>query len=100
MTLERRDLVEATRERHPPHYHVALFPSSYRRYVTARGGAVEPAPGTQLAASRRHQVRHGDTLWAIARRYGTSVAALESTNGVRAHGLRPGQVLEIPAAAR
>ncbi len=102
LSLERRDLVEATRERHPPHYHVALAPAPYRRYVARRlGGAVEkPEPAAQLAEARRHRVRSGDTLWAIARRYGTSVVALQSANGVRARGLKPGQVLEIPAAAR
>jgi LysM repeat protein len=98
LSLERRDLVEATRERWPPHYHVALFSSPYRRYVAGLGGEVAGRP--QVAASQRHKVRRGDTLWAIARRYGTSVAALQSANGVRARGLKPGQVLEIPAAAR
>lgn len=33
LSLERRGVVEATRERQPPHYHVAVFPSAYERYV-------------------------------------------------------------------
>ncbi len=106
LELERRDLVEATRERHPPHYHVAVFPGPYRRYVAGLGGDVEDAPvkvakaadGTAKAsASQRHRVRRGDTLWEIARRYRTSVAALQRANGVRARSLKPGQVLAIPA---
>jgi hypothetical protein len=34
--LERAGLIEATRERHPPHYHVAVFPHRYRAYVARR----------------------------------------------------------------
>jgi hypothetical protein len=101
LELERHDLVEATRERHPPHYHVAVFPGPYRRYVAGLGGEVEaPVKAAKAASSQRHRVRRGDTLWQIARRYGTSVAALQRANGVRARGLKPGQVLAIPTAAR
>ncbi|MGH7504694.1 MAG: DUF5715 family protein, partial [Longimicrobiales bacterium] len=35
LSLEERDLVDVTRERHPPHYHVAVFPHPYERYVDA-----------------------------------------------------------------
>lgn len=34
--LERAGLIEATREHHPPHYHVAVFPRVYRAYVARR----------------------------------------------------------------
>lgn len=96
LVLERRDLVEATRERHPPHYHVALFPDPYRRYLASLG-VDTGAPVRTAAATARHKVRSGDTLWSIAKRYGSSVTAIERTNGVRARSLRPGQVLAIPA---
>jgi hypothetical protein len=36
--LERRGILDATRERRPPHYHIALFPGSYRAYVENRWG--------------------------------------------------------------
>jgi len=93
--LERRDLVEATRERWPAHYHVAVFPEPYHRYVAGRSG---DAKGAVRLAAQRHRVRRGETLWAIARRYRTSVTALQRANGVRAHSLRPGQMLRVPAA--
>lgn len=38
LDLERADLIEATEEYAPPHFHVAVFPTAYRRYVAARGG--------------------------------------------------------------
>lgn len=34
LELERRRVIEATRERRPPHYHVAVFPDPYTRYLS------------------------------------------------------------------
>jgi membrane-bound lytic murein transglycosylase D len=49
------------------------------------------------AAPREHTVRSGDTLWVLARRYGTTVRALADANGLRAdRTLRLGIVLRIP----
>jgi membrane-bound lytic murein transglycosylase D len=48
-----------------------------------------------------HRVRRGETLSAIARRYGTSVSVLMRTNGLRsANRLRVGQRLRIPVRRR
>lgn len=33
LKLERQDLLDVTRERWPPHYHVALFPAAYANHV-------------------------------------------------------------------
>ena len=33
LSLEDRSVLDATRERHPAHYHVAVFPREYSRYV-------------------------------------------------------------------
>lgn len=52
-----------------------------------------PATG---ATQRTHVVRSGDTLAAIARRYGTSVQAIQRANRLRGHIIRPRQVLVIP----
>lgn len=47
---------------------------------------------------RRHKVRRGETLGTIARRYGSSVAALQRANRLRrANLIRTGQILLIPA---
>ncbi len=49
-------------------------------------------------AGRRHRVRSGETLGGIARRYGSSVAALQRANRLRrANLIRVGQTLLIPA---
>jgi hypothetical protein len=39
LDLEDRGLVEATEERWPAHFHVAVFPTPYSRYVAARTDA-------------------------------------------------------------
>ena len=43
-----------------------------------------------------YTVRSGDTLWALARRFGTTVDAIKSLNGLTGDTLRIGQVLRIP----
>lgn len=106
LTLEGREVLEATKENHPPHYHVSLFPEPYTRYLIARG---EKPAATQkqmaLAASTasnsgtpgtRYRVRSGDSLWDIARRHRTSVAQIKQANSMRGSQLKAGQVLAIP----
>ena len=53
-------------------------------------------PGQDATGKRTHVVRSGDTLAAIARRYGTSVQAIQSANRLRGHLIRPSQILVIP----
>ena len=47
-----------------------------------------------------HTIRKGDTLYALARKYSTSVAALKSHNGIRDHrNLQIGQRIRIPGSS-
>jgi len=46
--------------------------------------------------SSSHTVKSGDNLYNIAKRYGTSVAAIQKANGVKGSMIRPGQSLVIP----
>lgn len=46
--------------------------------------------------ARMHTVRAGDTLSAIARRYGTSVAKLKAVNNLKNNNLRIGERLRLP----
>jgi hypothetical protein len=43
LDLEKKGLIEATEERSPAHFHVAVFPTPYGRYVV--DGTTSPAPG-------------------------------------------------------
>ncbi len=120
LSLEARGVLEANREYRPPHYHVALFPQPYVRYVERMEGSVDddlrlasaPSGGsagsrgsTIVAASRgglgdggttRYTVRRGDTLWRIAQAHGTTVSRLKAVNAIRSSRIKPGQVLSIP----
>ena len=98
LDLERGRVLEATRERRPAHYHVAVFPQSYARYVASRSPGPRPAETMAVAPARtaRYQVRSGDSLWDIARKHGTTVARLSEENGLSSSRIRPGQMLEVP----
>jgi LysM repeat protein len=56
-------------------------------------------PGWRRPAARRYRVRPGDSLTAVARRYGTTVRALARANRLDASGvLLEGVVLRVPVA--
>lgn len=109
VSLEARGVIEATEERNPPHFHVAVYPRPYQRYVG--GGAakeVRLAKATKTSTGKsaakasesdatRYKVRRGDSLWAIARRHGTSVEQIRRANEMRSTRIVAGQVLLIPS---
>lgn len=47
-------------------------------------------------AQATYTVAPGDTLYSIARRYGTTVEELMRLNGLESFLLQPGQVLKLP----
>ena len=122
LSLESKGVLEATKERRPAHYHVAVFPASYLHYITnltgdtklaarantpapikiakapeakANFAAVVPSP---LPSDNRYQVKQGDNLWTIARKFGVTVTELKQANKLRSSRLQPGQKLTIPKA--
>ncbi|HKI58366.1 MAG TPA: LysM peptidoglycan-binding domain-containing protein [Trueperaceae bacterium] len=52
--------------------------------------------GTAFAQPSSVSVQPGDTLWALAQRYGTTVDALEQANGLTSSALAPGTTLTLP----
>ena len=59
-------------------------------------------PKPTIGRPKHEHLHHfrGDTLWAIARRFGCSVQALAACNHLRDPNLIfPGQVLRLPACA-
>lgn len=100
LLLEDEGVLEATRERHPPHYHVTVFPKPYLRYLAAKGisaGSTDKAASAS-SSGKTYKVGRGDSLWTIAQRHKTSVERIKEANGIRSSRLKPGQVLEIPTA--
>lgn len=114
LDLEGAGILDATRERRPPHYHVAIFPTEYERYVARiTGRQPQTASGVARTASRTskrattrtsseavyHHVVPGHNLTAIAGRYGVTVNALMRENELRSSRIRAGQTLRIPAVS-
>jgi len=89
LDLESAGILEATLERRPVHYHVALFPRQYSGYVAALGDR-------RSEQELPYTVRTGDSLWTIARSHGVSVNDLKSVNGLDDAKIYPGQVLTVP----
>lgn len=107
ISLERSRVLDATRERMPAHYHVAIFPTRYTEYVnrlTGRAAQTASArPRSSSASGGTHgtmyRVNRGDTLWSIARKLGTSVDALKAANGLATAQIRAGQRLVVPSGS-
>lgn len=91
-SLEGQGVLDATLERRPRHYHVALFPGPYASYVQ-NVQAREEAEGSQTL---EYRVRSGDSLWRIARKHGISVDDLKRYNGIRGNEIFAGQVIDVP----
>jgi LysM repeat protein len=124
LSLEGAGVLEATLERSPPHYHIAIFPQPYARYVAALTGT--PASEVRAAASVsppvsprgqdevtkvaiaedgsrvtiNHRVARGESLWTIARLYGVTESSLRAANGLSGSVILAGQALVVPTAAR
>ena len=109
LSLETAQVLDATRERNPAHYHVAVFPEAYVAYVaklqgrsssnvlaSARVEPTAPRSARAQATPDRHTVRRGETLWRIAQSYDTTPAAIKRANKLRSSTIRPGQRLLIP----
>jgi hypothetical protein len=43
LTLEGKKVLEVTREKHPPHYHVAVYPKPYTKYLNSLKAAKKKA---------------------------------------------------------
>lgn len=87
-----------------PEREVAQVPVVTPRPVTAVKPPVStvsqpkprPKPAAPKPTVRSHTVRKGDTLFGLAKKYGTTVAAIQKANAMRGTTIRIGQTLKIP----
>jgi LysM repeat protein len=56
----------------------------------------KPKPKPAAPAAISYTVQKGDTLYKLANRYGTSVAAIKSASGLTSDTLRDGKTIKIP----
>ncbi len=109
--LEDAGVIEAARERWPPHYHVVVFPRPYLAYLGDEEAPFEPSavlaaaggslPATvpvssSTAETYRYVVQRGDTLWSLGERYGVDPGVILRFNGLSFSRLQVGQLLAIP----
>jgi len=77
----------------PPYRYFLRLPRGRGdRFLTAYA----ELPPRRRARWFRHRVRRGDTLWELARVYGTSVRAIKEINRLSGNIIKPGQNLMIP----
>ncbi len=57
-----------------------------------------PSPAaTPSAGATTHTVVSGDSLWGLARKYGTTIESIQAANGLTTTNIRTGQTLTIPS---
>ena len=91
LALEKDRVIDVTRERRPPHYHVAVFVERYEVRLAGMSRSVQAGERGQ-----RYVVRRGDTLSGISVRTGVRVAQLRAANGLRSNLIKVGQKLRLP----
>lgn len=101
-----QELREAAAEQPAPAAETNVGANEVRETPAAKKAA--PAPKTKAAPAKAapkpaaskptiHKIKNGDTLGAIARKYGTTVAAIQAANGMgKSTNLRAGKTLKIP----
>lgn len=82
---------------HPSAPHQLLVPVADAAQFTLTLAKLPKIQPMQIAGD--YKVKSGDTLGALAKRYGTSVAAIQSANNLKSTHLRVGQSLSIPGQA-
>jgi LysM repeat protein len=67
-----------------------------RLTIPGSGSSGATTSGGATTGGGAYTVRRGDTLWSIATRYGTTIAALQQVNGLASNIIYTGQRLVIP----
>jgi len=77
--------------------HTLLVPVEKKDALVA---GLNNLPAEERVQSRSHEVKRGDTMHDVARRYGVTPETVRSANGVKGNILQVGQNLMIPLSTR
>lgn len=95
LELEDAGVLEATEEFSPPHFHVAVYPTPYRKYIAERARATQAARQA-MTRTIAYRIRPGDTLSEIARDHDTTVEAIQRANDLDGTLIQAGDEILIP----
>lgn len=93
--LESERVLDVTRERNPPHYHVAVFPAEYLAYVEKR----KPAEDAARAQEKTAEAKTARLAEAAAQRRATSTPVSDPSDGNASTGLMVLGLIGIPGSA-
>lgn len=122
LQLEHMKVIEATRERRPPHYHVSINPVGYLEAIQSGNGSLQITSPSHSKAQQKefrvtqdsikkhkkskkrkrikqhkvYRVKSGDTLWDLAQKWNVTVQAIQRTNQLKSSRIDLGQNLKIP----
>ena len=82
--------------RYMPSWAVAGEKQHGRTTYTGPNSASSHGSDSRKIGYRRHKIATGDTLYGLARRYGTSVSAIKRANNLRSDLIIKGRTLKIP----
>lgn len=88
-----RDIVLANRLRHSNLIRVG---QTLKIPLRTRALSKRIKASSTHSKGHRYVVKKGDSLWVIARKFGTNVSSIKRVNGLRSNCLSVGQVLRIP----
>lgn len=80
-----------------PGQELAIPAKAFRNSSSGAERKARPMP--EASNQRFHQVREGDTLWDISKRYNVSVSQLKSWNDMERSAIQPGSRIKVRAAA-
>jgi hypothetical protein len=108
---ESQGLIEATRERRPPHFHIVAMPHKLSAHKLVKLSESSPSKKIRSRSKKRkikhrkshrrrsyqsYRVRRGDSIWKLARKWHVSETSIKRLNHLKTSRIDYGQTLLIP----
>jgi penicillin-insensitive murein endopeptidase len=85
---------------HATHLHIRFYNPVAQEMARRAHPVIVREKVVVLANYINHRARSGDTLGILARRYGTTVQAIQEANGLRSIAIKSGRVYKIPVKGK